>query len=305
MPAQASSHLPAFRTIPSSAVFVVQQANAVTGEVPYWDAQSGLLWWTDIQGHRLLGFDPETGAEAIHNLPSMAGLIVGRHSGGLVLGLEDGLYAFDREHGLGPCLLQVEPDQPLTRINDGNPDPHGRLWFGTMDKTGQFLPIGSVYRLDPDGSLQRIGDARIPNGIDFSPDGRRFYIADTHERHVDVHDHDIATGSIGPARVLFQTAEGEAPDGCCVDAEGALWIAIIGGGRIERRLPDGALDTVIELPTARPTMLILGGRDGRTMFITSQRRLLSLDALKHDKLAGDLLAVRVDVPAKPVNLAKI
>ncbi|MCA3606597.1 MAG: SMP-30/gluconolactonase/LRE family protein [Methylobacterium sp.] len=305
MPAPTSGHLPAFRTISASAVLVVQQANAVTGEVPYWDAQSGLLWWTDIQGHRLLSFDPATGAETIHNLPSMAGLVVGRHSGGLVLGLEDGLYAFDPEHGLGSCLLPIEPDQPLTRINDGNPDPLGRLWFGTMDKTGQFLPIGSVYRLDLDGSLYRVGDARIPNGIDFSPDGRRFYVAETHERRVDVHDHDISTGSIGPARVFFQTAEGEAPDGCCVDAEGALWIAIIGGSRIERRLPDGTLDTVIELPTARPTMPILGGRDGRTMFITSQRRLLGFEALKRDKLAGDLLAVRVDVPAKPVNLAKI
>ncbi len=294
-----------FKTIPRSAVFLVQQANAVTGEVPYWDSRSQLLWWSDIQGHRLLSFDPETGGETIHNLPSMAGLIAGRLTGGLVLGLEDGLYAFDQEQGLGTCLLQVEPDQPLTRINDGNPDPHGRLWFGTMDKTGQFLPIGSLYRLGLDGALHRIGDARIPNGIDFSPDGRCFYIAETHERRVYVYDHDLATGSIGPARVLFQTAEGEAPDGCCVDAEGALWIAIVGGGRIERRLPDGTLDTVIELPTARPTMPILGGRDGRTMFITSQRRLLSLDALKHDKLAGDLLAVRVDVPAKPVNLSKI
>jgi sugar lactone lactonase YvrE len=41
------------------------------------------------------------------------------------------------------------------------------------------------------------------------------------------------------------------------------------------------------------------------MFITSQRRLLDLDTLKRDKLAGDLLAVRVEVPAKPVNLAAL
>ena len=100
MPAPASGPLPAFRTIPASAMFVAQQASAVTGEVPYWEAQSGLPWWTGIQGHRLLGFDPETGAEAIHNLLSMAGLIVGRHSGRLVLGLEDGLYAFDRYTGV-------------------------------------------------------------------------------------------------------------------------------------------------------------------------------------------------------------
>jgi sugar lactone lactonase YvrE len=305
MSRSSANRRPSFRTIPASAVFAVQQANAVTGEVPYWDAQSRRLWWTDIQGHRLLGFDPDSGAETIHNLPSMAGLIAGRRSGGLVVGLEDGLYAFDRDSGLGECLLPVEPDQPLTRINDGKPDPQGRLWFGTMDKTGQFLPIGALYRLGLDGSLQRIADARIPNGIDFSPDGRRFYVAETHERRVTVHDYVAPSGEIGPGRVFLQTGEGEAPDGCCIDAEGALWIAIIGGGRIERRLPDGTLDVVIELPTARPTMPILGGTDGRTMFITTHRRLLSAEALKRDRLAGDLLAVRVDVPAKPVNLAMI
>jgi sugar lactone lactonase YvrE len=174
-----------------------------------------------------------------------------------------------------------------------------------MDKSGQFLPIGALYRLNADVSPHRIRAARIPNGIDFSPCGRSFYVTETHERRVDVHDYDAATGEIGPPRALLETSEGEAPDGCCIDAEGALWIAIIGGGRIERRLPDGTLDTVIELPTSRPTMPILGGSDGKTMFITSQRRLLDLDTLKRDKLAGDLLAVRVEVPAKPVNLAAL
>jgi sugar lactone lactonase YvrE len=292
-----------FKVIPRSAVLPVQHANAVTGEVPYWDARSQLLWWSDIQGHRLLSFDPETGAQSIHNLPAMAGLIAGRRSGGLVLGLEDGLYAFDGENGLGPCILPVERDQPLTRVNDGKPDPAGRLWFGTMDKTGQFLPIGSIYRLDVDGTLRRVGPARIPNSIDFSPDGRSFYFAETHDRRMDICAYNPETGEIGPARTLLKTSEGEAPDGCCVDAEGAVWVAIVGGGRIERRLPDGTLDAIVELPTARPTMPILGGRDGRTMFVTSQRRLLSVEALRSDGLAGDLLAVRVDVPAKIVNHA--
>ena len=52
-------------------------------------------------------------------------------------------------------------------------------------------------------------------------------------------------------------------------------------------------------------MPMLGGPDGRTLFVTTQRRLLSTAGLKAEPLAGHLLALRVDVPAKPVNLAAV
>jgi sugar lactone lactonase YvrE len=287
-------------------VFAVQAANAVTGEVPYWDAHSRTLWWVDIQGQRLIGFRPDDAVTTVHNLPSMPGALTGRRSGGLVIGLEDGLYAADPVAGLGRKLVDVEPDKPLNRLNEGKADAAGRLWFGSLDKTGQFLPQGALYRLDLDGSLTTMRTGmRIPNAIDFSPDGRRMYVADSHERRVEVMDYDLSTGEASASRTFLETPEGTMPDGCCIDAEGAVWIAIIGGGRIERRLPDGSLHTVIELPVSRPTMPMLGGPDGRTMFITCQRRLLSPDALKREPLAGDLLAVRVDVPARSVNLAMI
>jgi sugar lactone lactonase YvrE len=294
------------RVIPAANVFPAHQANAVTGETPFWDAATGTLWWIDIQGQRLLGFRPDDGAEVVHNLPSMPGVLAARRAGGLVIGLEDGLYAFDPAVGLGARLVAVEEDMPLNRLNEGKADSMGRLWFGSLDRTGQFLPVGSLYRLDPDGTLAQVrAGMRIPNAIDFSVNGRRMYVADSHERRIDVMDYDPATGEAGPPRPFMVTPEGALPDGCCVDAEDAVWVAVIGGGRIERRLPDGTLDAVIELPVSRPTMPMLGGADGRTLFVTCQRRLLSPEALKAEPLAGDLLAVRVDVPAKTVNLAAV
>ena len=287
-------------------VVPVHCANAVTGEVPYWDASTGMVWWVDIQGQRLLGFSPESGRTTCHNLPSMPGVIAGRRSGGLLIGLEDGIYAFTPESGLGPRLIEVEADNPLTRMNDGKPDAAGRLWFGTMDKTGRFQPIGSLYRLDADGSLHRVrANVHIPNGIDFSPDGRRMYYADTHRRVIEIMDYDVTTGTARNPTDFATLQEPILPDGCCIDAEGAMWIALVGAGRIERRLPDGNVDTVIELPVSRPTMPLLGGADGRTLFITSQRRLLDPAQLAAQPLAGDLLAVRVDVRAAPVHLAAL
>lgn len=284
------------RRVRRDAVVPVHEANALTGEVPCWDARSGTLWWADIQGQRLLGFAPESGRQEIHNLPSQLGLIVLRASGGLVLGLEDGLYPFDPARGLGGRLVAVEADDARTRVNDGAADPKGRLWFGTMDKTGSGAPIGGLYCLELDGSVRQVRrNVRVPNAINVSLDGRTFYWADSRTHILEACDCDPETGELGAPRVFAQYPVGETPDGACVDAEGALWIAVVGGGRLERRLADGTLDTIVELPVTRPTMPRLGGSDGRTLFVTSQRRFLDAERLAREPLAGDLLVVRADV----------
>jgi sugar lactone lactonase YvrE len=290
--------------IPATALLPVHQANAVTGEAPFWDARDATLWWIDVQGQRLLGFSPENGRQQEWSLPLMPGLVAGRASGGLLLGLEDGFYAFDVVHGTGDRLVAVEADDPRTRINDGKPDPRGRLWFGTMDKTGAGTPIGALYRLELDGRVTRTrSEVRIPNAICFSPDGRTAYFTDTRLGVVEARPYDPATGEAGAARPFVSYGDGEHADGACVDSDGCVWIAVIGGSRIERRRPDGELDTIVELPVSRPTMPMLGGADGRTLFVTSQRRFLSAEQLEAEPLAGDLLAVRVDATAGPAPLA--
>lgn len=284
----------------------VHRANAVTGECPYWDGTTRTLWWIDIQGQRILGYAPESGIETVHNLPSLPGLLVGRRKGGLLVGIEDGLYAFDPVAGLGARLVAVEADEFLTRINDGKPDPAGRLWFGTMDKTGRMSPIGALYRVDLDGTLAKIrSPISIPNAIAFAPDGRTMYFADSVTRTIEAIDYDPATGSLGKSRVFVRYPEPIVPDGACVDADGALWIALVEAGKIERRLPDGKLDLTVELPVSRPTMPALGGPDGRTLFVTSQRRVLSPEKIAREPLAGDLLALRVPFRAAAPNLAAL
>lgn len=296
----------ATRAIERDAAQAVHRANPVTGECPYWDEATATLWWIDIQGQRALGYAPASGIETVHNLPSLPGLLVGRRKGRLPIGLENGLHALDPVSGLGERLVAIEADEFLTRINDGKPGPAGRLWFGTMDKTGRMAPIGSLYRLDLDGSLVRVRtQVRIPNAIAFAPVGKTMYLADNETRAVEACDYDPATGALGRSRVFARYDAPVMPDGACVDAEGGVWIAAIGAGRIERRLPGGTLDLAVELPVSRPTMPELGGADGRTLFVTSQRRVLSRDGIAREPLAGDLLALRVPFATAPPNPAAI
>ena len=234
----------------------------------------------------------------------MPGFVVGRRGGDLALGLEDGVYAFDRTMGVGDRLIPVEEDRPGNRLNDGKPDARGRLWFGTMDKTGSGAPVGALYRAGLDTALHaERRDVRIPNAIAYMPDNDAMLFSDSRTAIVEIADYDLGTGERGESRPFVEYTNGEHPDGVCVDAEGGVWIAVVGGSRIERRLPDGSLDLIIELPVSRPTMPMLGGPDGRTLFVTSQRRFLSAAALAREPLAGNLLAIRTAFQMGPVHLA--
>ncbi len=298
--------MPSPYLVPRAAALCVHAANALTGEVPLWDPGRHTLWWADIQGQRLLAHEPATGRNEAYSLPAMLGLIALRTDGSLLLGLEDGLYPFAPESGLQRRLVAVEEHDAATRINDGKPDAAGRLWFGTMNKTGLGGAVGSVYRLDPDGTLVVIRrGVETPNAIAFAPAGDVIYLADSATATIEAFQYDSRTGEIGNGCIFVRYEDGEKPDGACVDSQGALWVAVVGGGRVERRLPDGSLHTVVELPVSRPTMPMLGGTDGRTLFVTSQRRFLGPERLSQEPLAGDLLAIRVDVPGAGQHAAAI
>ena len=109
---------------------------------------------------------------------------------------------------------------------------------------------GQLVRLDPDGTLTPLlGDVKLSNGLDWSPDGETFYFTDTPTLGIDAFDYDLDAGTIANRRRVVTIPRGEgAPDGMCVDDEGCLWTATIFSGRIRRYSPDGELLGVIDTP---------------------------------------------------------
>jgi len=95
-----------------------------------------------------------------------------------VAALQDGFYALSDE-GQPELIAPVEADDPRTRFNDGEIDPQGRFWAGTMDWHAE-PELGSLYRLDPDGRVTRMVErVTISNGLGWSPDGGTMYYVDT------------------------------------------------------------------------------------------------------------------------------
>ena len=185
-------------------------------------------------------------------------------------------------------------------MNDGACDPQGRFWGGTL-ADDHHTGGGALYRLDQTGRTEVVlEDLTISNGIGWSPDGRTMYLVDSGPRVVHAFTFDGDRGTISAGRVLVTVPEDiGAPDGMTVDAAGDLWVAIYGGGRVNRYAPDGSLRDVYPIPAQVCTCCAFGGPGLHQLFVTTATEGWTDEQRRSDLDAG--LVYRVDTmpPAGP------
>jgi sugar lactone lactonase YvrE len=263
---------------------------AELAEGPCWDEQSQSLYWVDIPAgrvHRLSGSSLHSSWDV--GRPGSA--VVPRASGGLVVAAGNGFVALDTLTG-EVTELAGAPGEPGTRMNDGKCDRAGRLYAGTM-AADESPGKGSFYRLDTDGSVTELMTGLgISNGLGWSPDDTLMYYTDSLDYRVDVLDYDLATGQMGQRRPFVSLGSGEVmPDGLAVDAEGGVWVAVWGGGVVQRYDAAGRLTTVARLPAANVTSCAFGGPGLDQLYITT--------AAGPGRSAGSLFTCHAGLPGLP------
>ena len=274
----------------------VWHLGAELGEGPVWIERERALWFVDIKAQKIHRFDPADGSKRSWDSPEPVGFIFPAQSGGFVAGLQSGLFRFDENSGGFDLVVEVEPDQPDNRLNDGVVDPSGRLWFGTMDN-GERARTGAFYCFH-DGQLSPTGidGIAITNGPAASPDGRLLYMVDTLKGTIDCAEIRDG-GTLGERRpfVHIPPAEGH-PDGPTIDSEGCVWIALYSGWEARRYSPQGELLDRIRFPVANITKIAFGGDDLRLAYATTARLHLDDAEIARQPGIGDLFEFRVDVP---------
>jgi sugar lactone lactonase YvrE len=173
-------------------------------------------------------------------------------------------------------------------------------------------PAGGVLRVDPGGGVREILQGLVlGNGIGWSPDDRTLYVADSLRMTVEAIDVD-ADGEPGGRRELIRFPAGSgAPNGIAVDADGVLWVALTGGGRVRAVALDGTPVGEVEIGTPGATSCAFGGSDNSTLFITSRsgrmpeaaRRVGMSDAMMDNPspVAGGVFACRPGPRGRPVH----
>ena len=202
-------------------------------------------------------------------------------------------------------LAEVSPAG--TRMNDAACDPQGRLWAGTI-ADDHHAGGGELYRLDWNGRTELMLDGlTISNGMGWSPDGTTMYLVDSGPRVIHAFAFDGDKGTISDHHVLVTVAEEVgAPDGMTVDAAGDLWVAIYGGGRVNRYSPDGALRQALTVPAKQSTSCAFAGPGLHRLYVTTATEDWSDEQRRAEPAAGLVYRFDTDttgLPAEPFRPA--
>ena len=272
------------------------------GETPFWDEATQTLFWCDIVNRQVKRLDPSSGRIDCWTTPQYVSGVTPTDDDHAMVMLVDGVYALDLTTSDVSVFTKPDTD-PRNRCNEVRTDPWGGLWLGTMDNNigpnGEDVPVqrtgGSVFCIRRDGYAKRIlDDIIITNTFCWSPDGSRFYTADTKRRVIWSFAYDPDGPTLHDRKVFVEgdVAPGN-PDGSSMDEEGCLWGARWGGGCFVRYTPQGKIDRTLELPAKQPSSCAFGGADRKTLYITTARQ--GLDDLAPDALDGALFAIELEV----------
>ncbi|MHB8294569.1 MAG: SMP-30/gluconolactonase/LRE family protein, partial [Acidimicrobiales bacterium] len=232
---------------------------------------------------------------------------VGLRDGGLVAAVGEGFAVWGEGGEALEPVAAFSIDLDSVRFNDGEVDPWGRFWAGTMH-WGASAALGSLYVLSEDHSVTQVLDkVTISNGLCWSEECRSggpgtLYYIDSPTGGIDAFSSEPGPPALsGRRRVIDVPVADGVPDGMALDDQGCLWVALWGAGEVRRYTPEGRLDARIELPVSRVTSLCFGGEALDQMYMTSAREGLSQAELAAEPLAGSLFVCEPGVRGLPAS----
>lgn len=275
------------------------------GECPRWhggrlwysDFFDGAVWSASTEGAARRELEVEGEPAGLGWLPDGRLLVVSRHQRAVLRQEDDGTLV---EHGsLAPWAGYHGNDMVVSAAGQayvgnfgfdldavlGGPDPASLFSEGGAPPT-------SLVRIDPDGTAHEAArDMVFPNGSVLTPDGRTLVVAETLAGRLTAFDVE-ADGTLSGRRT-WASLPSVAPDGICLDAEGAIWVANASAPECLRVAQGGTV--MARVATGDPCFAcMLGADDRRTLYVATAPTSLAHEAGR--LRLGRIRQVRVQVP---------
>jgi len=265
-------------------------------EGPRTDADNN-LYFTDVFGGGVYRRSPDGEIVTLVDGRMMVGGLLLHAEGGLVMSGPTVVHWRDGE------MRDLLARDGVNSFNDCHTDAQGRVYVGAIRSDLQDLKAekvpGECYRLGADGAADELyGGIEVSNGIGFSPDGTTLYHVDSTSKGVIAHD--VIGDTLSNRRHIGRAAfERGIPDGMCVDADGNLWVAHVGGRRVVKLSPDGDELDEIPVPAKAVTSVAFGGPEMSEMYI------VTADNLDDESLRGTIFRCAPGVAGAPTPLATV
>ena len=251
-------------------------------EGPVWISRDGgYLVFSDIPKNQLKKWTAKDGVTTFrepsqnangNTLDRKGRLVTAEHSGRRVSLME--------QDGTVVTVADRFDGKKFNSPNDVAVKSDGTFWFtdppyGLPKGEKQEQDSNYVYRFDPATKTTTIvvKDSDMPNGLCFSPDEKKLYVADSGKPH-HIRVFDVAKdGTLSNGKV-FAVIEKGGPDGIRCDTKGRIWSS--SGNGADVFATDGSLIAKINLPKGGAN-LCFGGRNGKTLFITAREGLYAVE----------------------------
>jgi sugar lactone lactonase YvrE len=261
-------------------------------EGPRW--RDGILYFSDFYKHEVVAVDMAGERETVARVPNQPSGLGWDPQGRLMI-----VSMLDKK------LLRLEGDT-LNEVADlstlaGGPcndmviDAEGGAYVGNFGfdmEGGEERKDTVLIRVDPEGRVSvAANNVSFPNGVAITPDGRTLIAAETYAKQLTAWDR-AADGALTNRRIFADLGE-HFPDGICLDAEGAVWVASPFRKTVIRVREGGEVLQTLSAGEQTPLACILGGPDRRTLLVCTAG-VLGPDALA--QMSGRIEFIEVDIP---------
>ena len=261
------------------------------GESPRW--HEGRLWFSNWTAQEIIAVDLTSKSEVAVRLPFAAfPFSIDWLPDGRLLIVSASERPLLRREADGSLMTYADLSGLSTRVwNEIVLDGRGSAYIngGSFD-----APSGIVALVRPDGSARQVADEiAFPNGMLVTPDNSTLIIAESHAQRLTAFDID-ADGSLSHRRVWAELPGG-APDGICMDAEGAVWVADVPNQHCVRVREGGQVLQTVEVDRGCFACM-LGGVEGKTLFIMAAK-WPGFENMLNAPRTGQVLTVQAPAPA--------